>query len=111
MTFVDVFVNIFDCMNRSTNFHIDMAVVFCRQIRIVWKNISVVIPVAIFFKKAPIVRPSILWIAIITKMSGFTKFLWKLLCTSPIGHAFGIRMFSTTWSMYHILGNDLIENR
>src|SRR6266704_5862713 len=102
MALVDVVVNVFNGLNRSTNLHIDMAVVSCRQIRTVRNNIPIGISVSIFFKKATIVWSSIEWIAIITKMCSCAKLLGILFCASSISHAFGISFLSThgPWTMF-----------
>src|SRR6266850_2615936 len=110
MTLVDVFVNVFNCLNRSTNLHIDMAIVSGRQIRTVRDNIPVGISVPILFKKAPIIGSSIEWIPIITKVSCFTQFFGILFCTPSISHAFGTGLLSTTWTMNHVFSDDLIQN-
>src|SRR6266567_4689941 len=77
MTLVDVLVNVFHSLNRSTDLYIDVAVELGRKIRIVGDNITVVISLSPLHKAAVIIRPGILGIAIITKMSGITKFLGK----------------------------------
>jgi hypothetical protein len=42
MTFVDVFINIFDSLDRSNRLHIDMTLVFPEQPCTVWYNPTVV---------------------------------------------------------------------
>jgi hypothetical protein len=56
---------------------------------------------------ATIVRPSVLWVTIISKASLVTKLFGVVLAALSIYHARGIWISLATWTMHHALGYGL----
>jgi hypothetical protein len=100
MALVDVFVNVLDSLDRSTDFKIDMTVEFGREVWVIRNDITVVKDMAPGIGVgATIVGPSIFGITIIAKFSLFTKLLWKTLAALSINHARCIIVPSTARTM------------
>ena len=104
MAFVYVLVNVLDGLYRCTHFNIDVAVVLCREIRIIWNNIAVVKDLAARVGIGPaIVWSGIFRITIFTQASFGTEVLWITLAAFSIDHARSIWEFKTAETVHHAL--------
>ena len=112
MTFVNIFVNILDGLDRSTYFNIDVAVVPGRKIRIIWHYITVIAGVTTRVGGGPtIIGSSILRITILAQVGFSTEILWIMLAALFFDHARCIWEFRATGTMDHALGSCGIEDR
>ena len=112
MTFVNIFVNILDGLDRCTYFNIDVAVVPGRKIRVIWNNIMVIASVTLRVGVGPaIIGSSILWITILAQAGFSTEILWIVLAAHSFDHARWIWEFRATGTVDHALGNSGIEDR
>ena len=110
MTLVYILVNVLDGLYRCTHFNINVVVVLCREIWIIWNNIAVVKDLAVRVGIGPaIVWSGIFRITIFTQASFSTEILWKILASFSINHARSIWEFRTAGTMHHALCNSGIE--
>src|SRR5882762_5010029 len=120
MTLVDILVDVLDCLDRSTDFHIDVTVILGKEVRIVRDYITIGEDMGtqlteLLCEGAPIVWPGILWVSIITKVSFLTELLGVVLgaARSLVGILLHARsrdmIWSTTGTMQHVFGDRLIE--
>src|SRR6202050_388040 len=111
MTFVYVLVDVFDGLDRGTDFNIDMTVIACGQIGIIRDDVAVVKGLTSGVGIGPtIVRSDIFWIAIFTKAGFRTEGLCIVLTALSINHAGCIWVFRTAGTMHHTLCDCGIEH-
>jgi len=84
ISLVDILADVFDRLDRSTDFKIDVAVEFHQELWGVRNNIFVGEDSVILLDGATIVRSCILWIAILLHQCLGTKKLWKMLLAKSI---------------------------
>jgi hypothetical protein len=99
--------NIFDRLDRGTDFQINVAVKLHQEFWGVGNNVFVGENGVIFLDSATIVRSGILWIAIILHHSLGTERLWEVLFALSILQA----MLWTIRAMQHEFFHSLIELR
>ena len=101
VTFVNIFVNILDGLDRCAYFNVDVAVVPCGKIRIIWNYITIIAGVTMRIGVGPaIVGSSILWITILAQAGVRTEILWIVLAALSFDHARCIWEFGATWIMH-----------
>ncbi|KAH9972370.1 hypothetical protein BJV77DRAFT_968547 [Russula vinacea] len=100
-TFVNVFEWIFDGTDRCNTLNIDVQVIFCRHVWIVWNNPTIVNHVSTDLVYMSIIRPKVFWVSILIHGSEFLKWLGKALHTLPIFHARCIRIECSARPMDH----------
>ena len=103
--------DVLDGLDRGADFDIYVTVVPCRQIRVIRDDAAVVKGVAFAICISPaILRPSIFWIAILSKAGFRTKLLWIMLAALALYHARSISVFITAKTMHHALCDIGVEH-
>ena len=108
MTFIDVLVDILDCLHRDTDFNIDVTVVLGTEERIIRNDIAIgerVWRMSWWMNCmcSAIVWSCNLWVTILSESGLLTESLWIALSALSILHALG-----TTGTMQHTGGDRLV---
>ena len=112
VTFVNIFVNILDGLDRCTYLNVDVAVVPGGQIRIIWNYIMVIKGVTMSVGVGPaIVRSSIFQITVLAQVGFSTVLLWIMLAALSFNHARCVWEFRATGTVNHALSDGGIEDR
>jgi hypothetical protein len=128
MALVNIFMDIFDCLDRGTDLDIDVAVVSeidCQSISLhecsrscllgckIWiirDNISIVINMewATLFNSAAIVGSGIIWIAVWIESCNLSKFFGISFAALFVHHTFSFRLDISARTMNHAVGHSLV---
>src|SRR5437762_7188746 len=87
MAFIDILEKIFHRRNRCSNLNVDMAVVFCREVWIVWHDMCICEYMTVFINCDAVVSSPIYRIPIYFRYCLLTKSFWKTLAALAILHA------------------------
>ena len=102
---VYVLVNIFDSLDRCTDFQIDVTITLHQKLTWVGYHITVIKDCLTLYNSATIVRVSIQWITILLNISLMMKRLWKMFCAN-------ISLYASLWSagtMQHVFANNTMQ--
>jgi hypothetical protein len=106
-TLLDVFEGILEGAEGDGTFNIEMAIVFCGEVRVIGDNPRVVDLHTTNVISSAIIGSEILRVAIVIHDSPIGERFRVTFCASAIFHAWGARVSSTARSMYHTLFDGL----